>query len=1288
MDPLLFPPVACTLSTYSAFIRLFVCAILPASICAIGGLTCKIRKFWKRSRSAAVYGVQEWELVERNLIQYDQLEVKVWKWCFNIVMVTLPGAAAAIVRTFTCMDAADGESYLYTDLEMQCGSFEHIVLCVLALMAGSVYGFIFKRFLEHLAVVREHSEQIHKEKSSKAVSIIASDDILMTARTARIPDSAKKALLGVDEMSTGEDTDSEGLPLTTNSRGRNPTTSRFSTGITSRSTARNTTRMSARPSARNSARTSARNSARSTGRPGTAQSIGSVTSRGSVESAASALPKGQGFCTLYELAERHCGFWLHGHRPGIFTYWEVVDMVRKIFMCGIMFCLLPGSSAQLVFASTVALLSLAIVVTVRPYQHQCDMAVQTAAHSVIFFTLIFGLMLKFGILSEGHFSVEMIDGVLIGATATPVILCLIIVAYQRLGPLWSDRIRMNATRPTHPISIKKYLKMLEQREFSDGAAIIAADRNPPAHNLLEQNCEALLILEQRHQLHTQLVESVRELLFEIATFRSIFYDDKLKFKDDPDAVGDHTAVVRVLTVVVQQLETFGLPLTPADPPSAEALDCVDRNLTSLERHFGIDHVEAEEREAKAAAEKKNKKKAKKIARIKRKQAEKEAKEKLRNETGSTLSGDAMSKLADGLVTGGREGGSTAGTSRAPVGHGLSSRPPMTPAGGGTNGGLSTRVSSRVSSKGQQTYQRLIDRVASRSGRIDPSTGSTSIAMNTNRGGILLNKASSRVHQSNTDNTTSNNTFRNSRRPSAAQDTDRSAGIFDTHRPFGTETNSSAVLPSQRSVFATRRGGSTNTDDLSRGGLSQRILRPLSQTHYTALRDQPLRNYGGEASTIPLSITKGPEVDNDLLKTIYKHLKGSGFHDTADMLVDETGAEISSSSDDGEADKPAEWIYNQSIPRSSVLRSKLVTEQDKLIRRNLIKNRRGDSTIEEETGSVGSTMEEEGIDSARSEQSVVSQMIGKDLPSMDEMVAEAVKEREEAAETQAKENTLIRRFVSPKPVTKETIIDHPLFFAVRLLACIKQLIKRIQRINFYLKKLVNAKELPFLQNDDNEKEGDSKKTGKDAKKEAKITKAELKQRQAEVQKVTENDIRKYNLLRDKVVEGMEKNKLEEDEEIENTNDNNNDDDDEEDGTEYEEFENEDEYSENEIQNPSSTADEMISPLNSPSKKDNTSRSIIKSISSKLSPKKGSKGYFSETDNDASVTDENSIVPITPKTPSKIGSSSKSGKNGKTSTKKKTKKPTRKGVDKTAASNNASGILLQSSRGRKTNKDSRL
>eukprot|EP00944_MAST-04C_sp_MAST-4C-sp1_P003150 g3150.t1 len=88
-----------------------------------------------------------------------------------------------------------------------------------------------------------------------------------------------------------------------------------------------------------------------------------------------------------------------------YWYWEIVEMIRKVFLCGGLLTIAAGTSFQIVVAIIVQFFYILMIERAMPYAHFRDDVVQLIGSIQLFFTLIAGLVLK---LLE-HNTVETMD---------------------------------------------------------------------------------------------------------------------------------------------------------------------------------------------------------------------------------------------------------------------------------------------------------------------------------------------------------------------------------------------------------------------------------------------------------------------------------------------------------------------------------------------------------------------------------------------------------------------------------------------------------------------------------------------------------------------------------------------------------------------------------------------------------------------------------------------------------------------------------------------------------------
>eukprot|EP00944_MAST-04C_sp_MAST-4C-sp1_P001464 g1464.t1 len=77
-----------------------------------------------------------------------------------------------------------------------------------------------------------------------------------------------------------------------------------------------------------------------------------------------------------------------------YWYWEIIEMLRKVFLCGGLLTIAAGTSFQIVVALLVQFFYILLIERVMPYKHFHDDVVQLIGSIQLFLTLIAGLMLN------------------------------------------------------------------------------------------------------------------------------------------------------------------------------------------------------------------------------------------------------------------------------------------------------------------------------------------------------------------------------------------------------------------------------------------------------------------------------------------------------------------------------------------------------------------------------------------------------------------------------------------------------------------------------------------------------------------------------------------------------------------------------------------------------------------------------------------------------------------------------------------------------------------------------
>merc|ERR1711871_907775 len=77
-----------------------------------------------------------------------------------------------------------------------------------------------------------------------------------------------------------------------------------------------------------------------------------------------------------------------------YWYWEIIEMLRKVFLCGGLLTVAAGTSFQIVVALLVQVFYIAMISRLMPYKHLHDDVVQLIGSMQLLLTLVAGLMLK------------------------------------------------------------------------------------------------------------------------------------------------------------------------------------------------------------------------------------------------------------------------------------------------------------------------------------------------------------------------------------------------------------------------------------------------------------------------------------------------------------------------------------------------------------------------------------------------------------------------------------------------------------------------------------------------------------------------------------------------------------------------------------------------------------------------------------------------------------------------------------------------------------------------------
>ena len=77
-----------------------------------------------------------------------------------------------------------------------------------------------------------------------------------------------------------------------------------------------------------------------------------------------------------------------------YWYWEIIEMLRKVFLCDGLLTVAAGTSFQIVVALLVQIFYIVTISRLMPYKHFHDDIVQLIGSMQLLLTLVAGLMLK------------------------------------------------------------------------------------------------------------------------------------------------------------------------------------------------------------------------------------------------------------------------------------------------------------------------------------------------------------------------------------------------------------------------------------------------------------------------------------------------------------------------------------------------------------------------------------------------------------------------------------------------------------------------------------------------------------------------------------------------------------------------------------------------------------------------------------------------------------------------------------------------------------------------------
>ena len=165
-----------------------------------------------------------------------------------------------------------------------------------------------------------------------------------------------------------------------------------------------------------------------------------------------------------------------------FWFWEVIEMLRKIFLTGGLLLVFKGQTSQLFVGQLICLAYLLLVVRTLPYQSDADDFLQTTVSSVILINLLIAMILKTDDSSPRQYDADSMGLMLIVLNSTvvlTVLVCILIILF----PITCSRLQARMFKKCKPVNLKPRtnssaitkVKPVESKDNSSSANVETSD---------------------------------------------------------------------------------------------------------------------------------------------------------------------------------------------------------------------------------------------------------------------------------------------------------------------------------------------------------------------------------------------------------------------------------------------------------------------------------------------------------------------------------------------------------------------------------------------------------------------------------------------------------------------------------------------------------------------------------------------------------------------------------------------------------------------------------------------
>jgi hypothetical protein len=131
------------------------------------------------------------------------------------------------------------------------------------------------------------------------------------------------------------------------------------------------------------------------------------------------------------------GFLYYSYEPNYY-WWEVAEMLRKLFFSGIIVFIQPGSPSQLVAGLLVALFFAVYSAYAEPYISDSDDITALIAHVQIFMVIFCALLIRADVSSSEGYDEDTFGALIILCILTPVVLCIYLILLALFLPPWES----------------------------------------------------------------------------------------------------------------------------------------------------------------------------------------------------------------------------------------------------------------------------------------------------------------------------------------------------------------------------------------------------------------------------------------------------------------------------------------------------------------------------------------------------------------------------------------------------------------------------------------------------------------------------------------------------------------------------------------------------------------------------------------------------------------------------------------------------------------------------------